>query len=81
MQPAFFFLLDDSPASEIYTPTLRQHSVCSIIIDGVSWNTICEDGTRGVFLNVGTLNSDAGESSKSKNKYPEHGKSLKQRIM
>jgi hypothetical protein len=56
-----FFLLGDTPAPEFYVPTF--------------WNTLyipsMDDGTDTVSWNVGTYNSDAGESPKRKNKiYP-----------
>jgi hypothetical protein len=63
------FILDDSPASEFYVPTM-QHSVCFI-------HTTYEDGTDRAFRIVGTYNSDAGESIQ----HTQHDESLKSRII
>ena len=55
------FLLGDSPASEFYIPTFR----ITVPVPS-SYLPACEDGTDGVFRNVGMYNSDAGELPRRK---------------
>jgi hypothetical protein len=72
------YIFIHSPASEFYVPTF-QNIVSSTLIGGIPGYTTSEDVTDRVFRNVGTCNSEAGEITKKRKQYSEHGESLKSR--